>query len=273
MDSRQQNKMNFWHQQHSDEPLYPDLIWSRPEQLAMAGKLLIIGGNSYSFNAPAQAFNDSQQSGIGEIRVLLPDSLRSKIGKSFSAGQFAPSTPSGSFSQKALAEFLDISNWADGILLAGDFGRNSETAIVLESLISTSKNHLTFTQDSIDFFMHTSQDLMQRPNTCLVISFNQLQKLTVNINSDLSFSSDMDLIRLVQELNKFTTTYELSLVTQHQNYIFVAAAGKVSSTKILTDSNIWPIKTASFMAVWRLQNKSRVFEALTTAAYILSQKN
>src|ERR1700749_1211633 len=117
---------NYWHKQTTDKPLYPELLWSRPENKRFAGKLLIIGGSLHGFTAPAQAYAEALKAGIGSARVLLPDALQKTIGTVLEAGEFAPSTPSGSFSKQALAEALELSQWADGVLLAGDFDRNSE---------------------------------------------------------------------------------------------------------------------------------------------------
>ena len=55
------------------------------------------------------------------------------MGKTLEDGEYAPSTPSGSFSTQALGELQAMANWADGTLIAGDIGRNSETAILLEN--------------------------------------------------------------------------------------------------------------------------------------------
>src|ERR1700761_6222741 len=120
----------FWHKQTPDQPLFGDLLWSRPENKAFAGKLLIVGGNKFGFVDPAEAFSEAEKAGIGVVQMLLPDSLRPFVGRTFTAGELAPSTPSGSFAQTALAQLLALSNWADGVLFPGDLGRNSETAIL-----------------------------------------------------------------------------------------------------------------------------------------------
>ncbi len=138
---------NFWLKQGS-EPLFPDLLWSRPENKKQAGKLLIIGGNVHGFAAAGEAYAEASKAGIGTARVLLPDSLQKTVGRVFEAGEYAPSTPSGSFSQKALAELLDRANWSDGVLLAGDLGRNSETAILIEHFTEKYQGQLTFTKDA-----------------------------------------------------------------------------------------------------------------------------
>ena len=66
---------DFWLKQTSGKPLFPDIEWQKPEQKNLAGKLLIIGGNKLGFAAVAQAYTDALKAGIGECRVILPDSL------------------------------------------------------------------------------------------------------------------------------------------------------------------------------------------------------
>jgi hypothetical protein len=123
---------DFWHKQTADKPLYPDMQWSRPENRLFAGKLLVIGGSVHGFAAAGEAYAQATKAGIGTARMYLPDALQKVLGRTFEAGEFGPATPSGSFSQRALAEALAMANWGDGTLLAGDLGRNSETAIFLE---------------------------------------------------------------------------------------------------------------------------------------------
>src|SRR3989344_1032892 len=98
----------YWHKQAKDKPLFEDLLWSRPENKARAGKLLIIGGNAHTFAAPAAAFVSAAKAGAGSVRALMPDKLKKTIGSSLAEAQFAPSTPSGSFSRKALVDALEL---------------------------------------------------------------------------------------------------------------------------------------------------------------------
>jgi NAD(P)H-hydrate repair Nnr-like enzyme with NAD(P)H-hydrate dehydratase domain len=60
----------LWQKQASSKPLFDDLLWSRPEQKALAGKLLIIGGNSHAIAAPGEAFMLASKAGAGDIRVV-----------------------------------------------------------------------------------------------------------------------------------------------------------------------------------------------------------
>ena len=257
----------YWHQQLPDQPLFPDVLWSRPERRTLAGKLLIVGGNAYGFAAPAEAFTDSNQAGIGESRVLLPDALKKTVGRSFEAGLFAPSTPSGSFSQPTLAVLLDASHWADAVLVVGDLGRNSETAIVLETFIDKYSGLLTLANDAVDYFTATPRPLLDRSNTTCVINLSQLQKMAASSAFTTAFTSEMDLLRLVEALHEFTSQYRLNLVIKHLQYLIVAANGEISGTKLSDDQELWRIKTAAFTTVWWLQNQGQTFPALSSAVY------
>lgn len=256
---------DYWHRQTSDEPLFPDLLWSRPENKRLAGKLLIAGGNAHGFAAPAEAFAVAEKTRVGTARVLLPDSLRKTVGQTFAAGEYAPSTPSGSFSQKALAELMDAAKWADATLLAGDFGRSSETAVLLEKFARNYEGPLVLTQDAADYFTSVGAQVIQRSNTSLVLSFAQLQKLARSAHFTQPFTFGMDLLHVVDTLHDFTAEFPANIIVKHGPVIFAAAGGQVSTTKLSEDIDIWRVSTAARAAVWWLQNPGKPFEALTTS--------
>lgn len=187
------------------------------------------------------------------------------MGKVFTAGELAPSTPSGSFSQRALLEVLTMSQWADGVLLAGDLGRNSETAILIEKFLSKYDGQVTLTQDAVDYVVSAPESVLSRTDTTLVLSFAQLQKFAVNAHYTTAFTFDMDFLRLVDALHEFTTTHAINIVVKHLQTIFVAIDGQVSSTKLEEDLKVWRVETASKASVWWLQNPKSSFSAITTS--------
>jgi NAD(P)H-hydrate repair Nnr-like enzyme with NAD(P)H-hydrate dehydratase domain len=256
---------DYWHKQTAGEPLYPDLLWSRPENKARAGKLLIVGGNAHGFAAAAEAYAEAGRAGIGTARVLLPDSLQKTVGRVLEAGEYAPSTPSGSFARRSLAELLAMAEWADGVLLAGDFGRNSETAILLEQFVQKYPGLLTLTKDAADYFTKAPAGLLARDNTLLTISFAQLQKIAAKGGFVTAFTFDMDFLQLVEALHEFTQKYQASVIVKHLQTVFVAVDGQVSTTKLTEDIDVWRVKTATHASVWWLQNPNKPFETLTAA--------
>lgn len=255
--------MNFWHKQ-GDKPLFPDLLWSRPETKRTAGKLLIIGGNLHSFSAPGQAYDAALRAGIGTARVLLPEGLRKTVGGVLENCEYAPMNKSGSFSKQALAEWLDSAVWADGVLLAGDLGRNSETAIVSEQFIKSYSAQLTITQDALDQFRDNPRVLFERPNTTVVASFGQLQKMWPKITKDgrmIKYGNS-----LTQNLDILLATardLSINIITKQNDDLIVIAESQISTTK--NTAEIWRVGTAANAATWWLQNPSKPFQALTTS--------
>lgn len=255
--------MDYWQKQGTD-PLFPDLLWSRPENKRTAGKLLIIGGNLHAFSAPGQAYEASTQAGIGTAKVLLPEGLRKTIGAVLDNCEYAPMNKSGSFSKEALAEWLDWAVWADGVLIAGDLGRNSETAIVTEQFLKRYRGRVTITQDALDQFRDRPQELFARPETTIVASFGQLQKMWPHLTRDGEvIKYGLTLARNLDVMHATMQAAPVNLVTKQQDDLIVYADKRISTTK--NTDEIWRVTTAARTAVWWLQNPSKPFEALTTA--------
>ena len=261
----------YWIKQSVSEPSFPELIWSRPETRHARGKLLIIGGNVHGFSAPGEAYTTAESAGAGTIRVLLPLALQ-KIFRSFSGPiletEFAANNPSGSFSQSALGEWLAQAEWADAVLIAGDLGRNSETAIIIEKFLQKHIGSVILAKDAVDYFVPLAKTLINRKDTTLVLSMAQLQKLGMAVGFDKPFILGMDMIQLAETLHAFTARYSIEIVVKHLGNVFVGADSKISSTKQSGESQIWRVSTAAAAAVWRMQSPSKPFEALTTSLII-----
>jgi hypothetical protein len=255
----------YWQRQEPGKPLFPDLLWSRPENKQYAGKLLIVGGNAHGFAAPAEAYAEAEKAGIGVARVLLPDALQKTVGKIFLAGEYAPSTPSGSFGQKALAELLSMAQWADSVLIDGNLGRNSETAILLEKFASKYTGQLTLSSDAADYFITPQTTILSRPDTLLVLSFTQLQKLAIHAHFITPFTSSMDFLHFIGALHDFTNEFAINLIVQHPDNTAIAVGGRISTTKPDAAAPSNTSRLAAHASVWWLQNPGRMFEALTVA--------
>lgn len=256
---------DYWYRQTTQQPLFPALMWSRPENRQFAGKLLIIGGNGYEFKAPANAYGDALDAGIGSAKVLLPDSMQKVVRDIFPEAEFAPSTPSGSFARIALAQALDLASWADGVLLAGDLGRNSETAIFLENLLQKYAGPVVVTLDAAEYCLNTSAGCLQRPQTTAVLTMAQLQKLGNAASFTTAFTFDMDLLRLVEALHAFSEMHSLHIIVKHHDTVLVASGGQISTTPYEHALEAWRTATAAHVATWWIQNPGKPFEALTTA--------
>lgn len=253
-----------WQKQQLSEPLFDNLIWSRPELKAMAGKITIIGGNKYDISAPAQCYTYTAQQGIGSCHVVMPLAAKKLLPGVHADISFAPSNPSGSFSKQALTDLQTFAASADCTLLAGGLGRNSETAIVLESLIKQ-PGLFIISKDAIDYFVHQPQLVLDRPNTGLIASFAQIQKIMQTMNTIKPITFDMGAVAIVDALQAFTVAHSGMLVTEHNGVVYCALQGDVISTELPSPPKTWRLQAASAIAVWWAQNPSQPLAAAATA--------
>lgn len=256
-----------WSRQTPDKPLFEDVLWSRPENRRHAGKLLIIGGHSQSFNAVSQTYAAATKAGAGTIRVILPERLRKMVSSFFPEAEFAPSNQIGSFGREALAELLDATDWADGVMLAGDLGRNSETALLLDDFVEKYAGLLALAGDSIDYFLNHSDKLTKRQKTLVIGGLNQIQKLA----SPNLIQQKADFIKVLEQVSNWVEKTDLSVVTVHSKQAIIAYKQKISTTPVEVaepDESL-----AAYATVWYLQQPEKPFEALTTAIHVMSDRS
>ena len=254
---------DYW-QQQTTTPLFPDILWARPESKNGAGKLLIIGGNKFGFAAPATAFTEAGKAGVGTMRILLPEGLHKVVGGMLDA-HYAPQNPSGSFSKGALDAMLLHASWADGVLLAGELGRNSETAITLETFVKKCSGLLTITRDAADYFIQSPKDLLQRPNTCLAVSYEQLQKIGIHAKLEQALTFSMAPPAVAKWLSDFTAHSPVTVITLKGELLYVARAGRVVSHHYVSDSKVWRVPVAARASVFWLQNPTKPLEAIASS--------
>jgi NAD(P)H-hydrate repair Nnr-like enzyme with NAD(P)H-hydrate dehydratase domain len=255
----------YWRKQTAEKPLFPDIEWSKPEQRSQAGRLGIIGGNKLGFAGVAESYGVALNSGIGDVRVLLPDVLRKTIPPVITDTIFGATNPSGGLAAGARAEMHALGQWASEILLIGDAGRNSETAILYENFLQDYSGPLTITRDAIDLIKNGSATIVERPQTLLVMSFAQLQKLFQNVYYPKVITFSMQLTSLVEALHKFTTTYPIGIAVLHKDYIVVAEAGEITTTEWQNPMAIWRGTVATKAASYWLWNPQSLLAAVTAS--------
>jgi NAD(P)H-hydrate repair Nnr-like enzyme with NAD(P)H-hydrate dehydratase domain len=286
-------KHDYW-QKQTDKPLFPELEWDKPERRDQAGRLLIVGGYLHNLTAPAKAYQYVKEQGIGDVKVALPNKTKSLLGKTLPAAVYLPSTTSGELAREGFEEIIDYANWADTILIPGDLGRNSQTTLLISDLVQNTTNQIVLTKDAVDILQNSPELIFQRENTTLVLSFAQLQSLAKRLNWPEAFTFSMGLIKMVENLHRFTTEYPCNIMTLHQNNLVVASSGKISTTslsrhpelvsgsndgekKILKqvqdDKLHWRTKTASIAACYQTWNPNKPFQALTHSASLMKEQN
>ena len=257
----------YWRKQSPDKPLFPDIEWSKPEQRSLAGKLGIIGGNKLGFAGVANGYTAALDAGVGEVRVLLPDVLRKTVPATITDTLFGATNPSGSLAKDASIEMQTLGSWAQGILMIGDAGRNSETAIVYEDFLQDYHGQLTITRDAIDLIKNSAQAIVERENTLLVIAFAQLQKIFQSVYYPKMLTFSMQLSSLVEALHKFTITYPVSIMVLHKEYLVVASGGEVTTTQWENPMAIWRGSVASKAAAYWLWNPQSPLKAFTASIH------
>lgn len=258
----------YWHKQAAETPLYPDIAWSKPEQRSRAGKLGIVGGNKLGFAGVAESYGVAMQAGVGEARVLLPDTLRKTIPTTITDTVFGHSNPSGGLAQESASELHALGQWANGVLLIGDAGRNSETAILYENFLHDYSGPLTITRDAIDLIKNSAPTLVERPNTLLVASFAQIQKLFQAVYYPKILTFSMQLTQLVEALHKFTITYPVGIAVLHKDYLVVAHAGEITTTEWQNPMAIWRGSVATKAACYWLWNPASPLQAVTASLFM-----
>lgn len=256
---------SYWQTQDPKKALFPDVEWNKPEQKNLAGRLGIIGGNKLGFVAVGDAYTVALDAGVGSVRVLLPDVLRKTIPAAITEAHFAPSNLSGGLSKEAQADLRALGEWASGVLLIGDAGKNSETAIVYDDFIKDYHGQLTITRDAFDLYKQTLDIVVEREKTLLVVSFAQLQTLFKNVYYPKILTFSMQLQQLVESLHKFTITYPVAIVTFHQNHIIVAAGGEVVTMAWEQPMAIWKGSVATNAAAYLLWTPQKPLQAIASS--------
>ena len=245
-------KHDYWLKQTSKQPAFPDVEWNRPQQASRAGRLAIVGGAGLHFFGVTSSFEAATAAGAGEIRVLLPDSLQRTIPRTVSETRFLATTPAGSISAEAATDLQAASSWSTVTLLAGDFGKNSETAVAITRSALAATSPLIIARDSIDLLMQDISSFISRPSTTLICSFAQLQKI------------------FRQLYYPKVLIYPATLVVFHAEHIMTAHAGKVVSQPWDTPMNIWKGTTPGVVAAYQAWASSDEERFHNTAAGLLA---
>lgn len=256
---------DYWRKQTPGKPLFADVEWSKPERKGQAGKLGIIGGNKLGFAGVAESYQTALHTGVGQARVLLPDSLKRVVPVAATDTVFAASTPSGSLAREALPSMHALADWANGILLAGDAGRNSETTLTYDDFLTYYDGQLVIMRDAVDLMVHSAHELVERDSTTLIASLAQAQKLFRAVHYPKVITFSMTLLAAVETLHKFTITYPITLAVLHKDTLIIASDGEVITQSWDSPMSLWRGITGAKIATYMLWNPKQPLHACTTA--------
>jgi NAD(P)H-hydrate repair Nnr-like enzyme with NAD(P)H-hydrate dehydratase domain len=253
----------------SQEPLYPQILWNRPLSRHSAGRILLVGGHSGGFSVLQAFYQLALAGGIGQCQLVLPDSLRPIL-----AGTpdsiFVPSGPSGSLAKAALAAVLDLAHDFDTCVIGPDLSQNSETTVLVESLLEHLERPVVLVGDGLVVGRHQPARLMDKAGRLIIATPKEVL--------DLAGKRDLALpIKYADSaLNKLAI---METVSRHSRADWVmvgrelitASKGQLSLTNTVSEMDFFQPTIAALAAVFWTQQPGKPFEALTTAAFILRQ--
>lgn len=250
----------YW-QKQGKTPLFPEVDGWPPEQKRFAGKLLLVGGNKGSFFAVANAMQMAVKRGAGEVRVVMPKSLKGKV-PSTPEIIFAEAEASGAFGKSALSEILLQAAWADAVVVVGELGRNAETSVMMAEFLKICDKPVYLMRDAVDV---AAADVMnwslnETPVT-LLATVPQLQKLLRTMYYPKMITLSMPTNQLVETLHKFTLSFEMAIMTYHNEQIIMAQNGEVITASMhdtgFTPINLWDGKAVVDTAILQLWNPAQ----------------
>ncbi len=270
--------LSYWQKQ--SQPLFPNLAWNIPEQ--KTGHVAIVGGNSQGFATVIRIAEFlSQNFPFSSVNALLPDALRGKL-PPLSNITLLPSTSSGSFAKSYQLQTAIQS--ANASLVIGDLSRNAATAIALADAITPttttsnatnnsasppSYSPLVLARDSVDLLAGEAARWLTRPNTFVVASMAQLQKLFRAIYYPRMILLSQPLLPVLETLHKFTLSYPTTILTFHQENLIVAHAGQITTTHLVdTDYSpisLWSGQLAARVMAFNLYTPNHPLKATTAA--------
>ena len=250
--------MDYWRTQDPKKPLFENLLWSKPEQKSLAGRVGLVGGSKGVFVAVAKAHQTITELGP-ETSLVLPADLKPLL-KTIPNVVFSTTNPSGGLANQALNDLLTLQSSTDSLLLIGDAGKNSET-----SLLYDQTKPVVVARDAIELISGAFHHVVNQPNFTLIMSFTQAQKLFRSVYYPVMLLHSMTTLRLIEALHKFTITYRPTLVLFHQNQVFIARDGQVISSQFERASEIWQGTTQAKIVCWQTWNPQKPLEATACA--------
>ena len=259
------DNFSYWKKQ-GKKALFVDVDTFAPEQKRFAGKVLVVGGHAGAFFAPAAAMQTALNFGAGEVRVLLPSSLRGKV-PSTPEIYFAEAGSSGAFGKASLVEMLNQAAWADAVVLIGDLGKNAETSIVFADFMKHCEKPVFVTRDAVDAIAADAMNWgMREQKTALFLTMAQLQKLLRTLYYPKVITLSMPMNQLVETLHKFTLSYPLTVATLHGEQVVIAREGAVISEDLsnvgLTPITLWNGDIVTRAAVLSIWNETKGLEQI-----------
>jgi NAD(P)H-hydrate repair Nnr-like enzyme with NAD(P)H-hydrate dehydratase domain len=252
----------------SDEPLFPKVLWNRPVATRGAGRLLVLSGHSGDLGTPQTIYAAATAAGVGECSIVLPDAVRKLVGDA-SMTYYVPSSPSGSLGRASLAAILDLAEDYDAIAIGGGLSQNSETTMLIDSIISETDKPIILSDDALTLMKHQLRQIAQKPNCLILTDMVGLIKASGALGVAVNIRQDGGIMNKVEILRNYLAAGKASYVVVGTELI-VGVGEQVSVTPYeLHAAAITGLATGVLATFW-LQNQTQTFEGLTTGSFVLA---
>lgn len=247
-------------------PLHPKTLWNRPITKKAAGKLLLIGGHPGNFGLLQAAHEAALAAGAGECGVLLPGSLQ-KVLAGVPDISFASSNASGSLGKAALDQILKLAEDYDAVVLGLNLSNNSETAVLVEALLTRLKLPIVVTGETLLAVKFHPQLISDRPNTLIVSDMLGLYRLAGRLKLALPSGSGLEAkVAVMAAMAAGRPAYWL----HYDGEMIASADNQFSVTPTEIPEPALPMLVAALGVMW-MQHLRQPQEAITTAAFLTAQ--
>ncbi len=250
----------------SDTPLFPDVFWNLPTLKSRGGRLLIIGGHKQQFDGVQAIYQIAEAAGIGELQAAMPDSLQRLVGGG-GFGHFLPTSASGSLGRAALGELLHLGGEYDGMVLGANLTNNSETGILVESLLRQYDGRLIITSEVVEVLKFHPDLITGNPRAVVVVTMPGLFALANHHHLPIAIKPNRGVIGKIEIIKQLASISRCSYVV-FDNEVIVASDERISLTSLENGLSNWTPVMIGLVATFWLQQGSKPFEGLNGAALV-----
>jgi NAD(P)H-hydrate repair Nnr-like enzyme with NAD(P)H-hydrate dehydratase domain len=254
----------------TNEPLHPQVLFSRPITRMSAGRLLLPGGHSGEFSLPTAINQLALAAGLGECRVVFPDVLAKLLGGA-PAVAFAPSTESGSLAREALGRILELSEETDAVGLGASLSGNSSTSMLVERLATDVKKPLIVFAEALPALRPNLSSITNRTDVLIIATMPEVFKLCGNLHIPINVRPGGGLVNKLEIIQNLAAASSASYAVYGTEVIIASSSETPTVTPIEYELSSLPALFYAVLSTYWMQNLSAPLAGLTTGAYIIRE--
>lgn len=275
-----------------DKVIFPEIIWERPLNIykSALGKVYIIAGSEGMAGAAALCLESSMRSGAGVAVLMYPESLKGIYRKLIPEGLTValPSTPSGSLSLLARDKIIEESNNSDVVVCGPGLSRNAETIQLVWEIFFAIKKPLIMDADALNAISLGFSLIKERGGrshdvlsylrsreypTIITPHPGEMLRIVKSIRSKGEYLKiDAEFIdKKKEEIAEYVSSKLGFVVVLKGHNTVVSYKNKVVINKTgnpgMASAGSGDV-LSGIIGTFVAQNKSKIFEAVSTAVYI-----